>query len=152
MSPLSHPSSQAIPRALALFTVVTLVPLLAWDVSPKAFPDRAHGAFAAVPLALIAVAWLAHALVRRASLSDLLKSCALAAAFFFWAANQRWPDHPKATLFNDLAVALFVIDVFLAIIGWPSDEPKAATEANGEAESGTDGSARSESNAEAGTE
>ena len=40
----------------------------------------------------------------------------LAAAFLFWAANQFWPDVPQATLFNDLAVALFVIDVWLTMM------------------------------------
>jgi hypothetical protein len=44
----------------------------------------------------------------------------LAAAFLFWSANQFWPESPRATLFNDLAVALFVIDVWLAIAARPS--------------------------------
>jgi hypothetical protein len=26
---------------------------------------------------------------------------------------------PQATLFNDIAIALFVLDVFLVMIGWP---------------------------------
>jgi hypothetical protein len=41
----------------------------------------------------------------------------------FWAANQLWPDLPQATLFNDIAIALFVLDVFLVIIGWPTTSP-----------------------------
>jgi hypothetical protein len=108
-------SPQSIPRAVALFTVVTLVPLLVWDVSPRSFPGDAHDVLAAAPLALIGIACLAHALIRRVPLPELAKSSALAAAFFFWAANQLWPQHPQATLFNDIAVALFVVDVFLTL-------------------------------------
>ena len=47
----------------------------------------------------------------------------LAIAFLFWAANQLWPDLPQATLFNDFAIALFVLDVFLVTIGWPTTSP-----------------------------
>ncbi|HTB73882.1 MAG TPA: hypothetical protein VK762_11590 [Polyangiaceae bacterium] len=116
---------QALSRTLALITVLTLVPLLAWDASPQAFPARAHDALAAIPLALIAVACLVHPIVRRAHRLEVAKACLLAAAFLFWAANQWWPEHPRSTLFNDLAVALFVIDVFLAISDWPAAGPPA---------------------------
>jgi hypothetical protein len=37
--------------------------------------------------------------------------------------NQLWPDLPQATLFNDLAVALFVIDVWLAMAERRGSEP-----------------------------
>jgi hypothetical protein len=40
-----------------------------------------------------------------------------------WAANQLWPSLHQATLFNDIAIALFVLDVFLVIIGWPAASP-----------------------------
>ena len=30
---------------------------------------------------------------------------------------------PQATLFNDMAIALFVLDVFWVIIGWPTTYP-----------------------------
>jgi Flp pilus assembly protein protease CpaA len=53
----------------------------------------------------------------------LVKAIMLAAAFMFWAANQLWPDIRQATLFNDIAVALFVLDVFLVMIGWPATSP-----------------------------
>jgi hypothetical protein len=102
-------------RAIAILTVLTLVPLLLWDASPGLFPDHAHGALAAIPLALIAATCLVHAALARASVLELAKACMLAAAFLFWAANQFWPDDPAATCFNDIAVALFVLDVFLAI-------------------------------------
>ena len=44
----------------------------------------------------------------------------LAVAFVCWAANQFWPDMRQAILFNDIAIALFVLDVFLVMIGWPA--------------------------------
>jgi hypothetical protein len=116
-------STQGVSRTIALVTVLTLVPLFAWDASPQAFPARAHGALAAIPLALIATACLVHAIARRAHRLEVAKACLLVAAFLFWAINQGWPEHPLSTLFNDLAVALFVIDVFLAIFGWPVAGP-----------------------------
>jgi hypothetical protein len=47
----------------------------------------------------------------------------LSVAFLFWAANQPWPDLSQATLFNDIAIALFVLDVFLVMVAWPSTSP-----------------------------
>ena len=32
-------------------------------------------------------------------------------------------DLSQATLFDDVAIALFVLDVFLDIIGWPTTSP-----------------------------
>jgi hypothetical protein len=129
MAFLRNRSSQAIVRTFAVLGVLTLVPLLVWDFSPRLFPERAHDALGAVPLILIAVACPTYALARRAPLPDLAKAFMLAAAFVFWAANQLWPDHPKAMLFNDVAIALFVVDVALAILGWPSSSAKIRAEA-----------------------
>lgn len=93
--------------------------LLAWDVRPELFPPRAHDVLGALPLALIAVTYLVHEAVRRARPLEFLKALLLALAFLFWAANQLLPDAPRATLFNDLAIALFVLDVFWVLVGWP---------------------------------
>jgi hypothetical protein len=125
---MSRPRWQTVPRAIALLTVLSLVPLLIWDAAPDELPGRAHDLLAAIPLASIAVACLLHSLLRRSTFQDLLKSCALAAAFLFWSANQLWPNHPQATLFNDIAIALFVVDAFLAILGSPLGESKTAME------------------------
>ena len=54
---------------------------------------------------------------------ELVKAVLLVAAFLFWAANQFWPELPQATLFNDVAIALFILDVFLVMIGWPATCP-----------------------------
>jgi hypothetical protein len=103
------------PRRLAFLTVIGLVPLLIWDFSPGLFPADAHDLLASLPLALIGVAALLDPVIRRAPRFEVLKSLGLAAAFLFWAANQLWPLHPRATLFNDLAVALFVVDVLIGM-------------------------------------
>jgi hypothetical protein len=111
----SNKGSQALLRVAVFVTVATLLALLAWDVVPSAFPAHAHDALGAIPLAAVAVVCLLQALVRRVSRRELVKGAALAAAFLFWAANQLWPDAPRATLFNDLAIALFVADI---VVPW----------------------------------
>jgi peptidoglycan/LPS O-acetylase OafA/YrhL len=111
---------RAMSLVLGVLTLVSLGLLLAWNVNPKFFPIRAHGFLAAFPLAMIALAYLFYQSTRRPSAKEFLKALMLAVAFLFWAANQLWPDLPQATLFNDIAIALFVLDVFLVMIGWPT--------------------------------
>jgi hypothetical protein len=108
---------------LGLATLIGVAVLLAWDVYPGAFPEKAHDTLAAFPLAMIAVAYLAFQAVRRPTAMEFIKALILAAAFLCWAANQFWPDRRQATLLNDIAIALFVLDVFLVIAGWPSALP-----------------------------
>ncbi len=100
--------------------------LLAWDAFPQEFPARAHDLLAALPLALTAIASVVYQALRCPGRWGLVKAAILAAAFLSWAANQAWPLLPQATLLNDLAIALFVLDAFLVISGWPS-ESHAAT-------------------------
>ena len=68
---------------------------------------------------MIALAYLAYQAAHRPAPLEMVKAVLLAIAFLFWAANQLWPDIPQAMLFNDIAIALFVLDVFLVMIGWP---------------------------------
>jgi hypothetical protein len=96
-------------------TLVAVAALLIWDAMPDRFPPRAHDALSALPLGLIAVVWIAHRASQRSPPTVMLKAAILAAAFLFWAANQLWPDSPHATVLNDAAVALFVLDVWLAV-------------------------------------
>jgi hypothetical protein len=79
------------------------------------FNKAAHDYLSAFALAGIAVAWFLWKIARGGSAGDLLRAALLAAPFLFWAANQFWPNSLKAALFNDLAVGLFVVDVFLSI-------------------------------------
>jgi len=112
-----------VPLRFGQLTLVSVLLLIAWDVYPRAFPARAHDLLGAVPLALIAFTYLLYQAVRRPRPAELLKAMLLAAAFLLWAANQFRPQASAATLFNDLAIALFVLDVFLVVAGWPGTVP-----------------------------
>jgi hypothetical protein len=109
-----------LPLALGIVTLLAVALLLLWDLAPQRFPARTHDLLGALPLALIALAYMADQALRRRSPGELFKALLLALAFLLWAANQFWPGSSRATLFNDLAIALFVLDVFFAIAGWPA--------------------------------
>jgi hypothetical protein len=112
----ANPSRRARPLLLGALTFVAMGLLIVWDVRPGWFPVHAHDVLAALPLALIALAYLVHRWRLRPTRAEALRALLLAAAFLFWAANQLWPDLPQATLFNDVAVILFVLDVLLGML------------------------------------
>jgi hypothetical protein len=114
---------RAAPVILGGLTLASTGVLFAWDVFPKYFPARAHDFLAAFPLATIAFAYLVYQTAHRPPFRELVKAILLAVAFVFWAANQLWPDLRQAILFNDIAIDLFVLDVFLVMIGWPATSP-----------------------------
>jgi hypothetical protein len=114
---------RAVPVCLGVITLAAVGLLFAWDVFPRSFPPGAHDFLAAFPLAMIAVAYLVYQAAHRPAALEFVKAIMLAIAFLFWAANQLWPDLRQATLFNDIAIALFVLDVFLVMIGWPAASP-----------------------------
>jgi hypothetical protein len=114
---------RAVPVILGVISLASVVLLLVWDAIPKQFPLRAHDVLGALPLALIALAYLTYQAAHRPAPLEVLKAVLLAVAFLFWAANQLWPDIPQTMLFNDIAIALFVLDVFLVMIGWPGSSP-----------------------------
>src|SRR5271166_2937288 len=114
---------RAAPVLLGVLTLASVVALLVWDLSPGLFPPRTHDLLGALPLALIAVAYLVYQSIRQPGPAELFKATLLAIAFLFWAANQYWPDSPHATLYNDIAIALFVLDIFFVILGWPATSP-----------------------------
>src|ERR1035437_1807147 len=114
---------RSLPVILCIVTLASVGVLLLWDILPGLFPAKAHDLLAAIPLAMIACACLVYEAVRRPARSELVKAILLACAFLFWAANQLWPALHQATLFNDIAIALFVFDVFLAMIGRPVPIP-----------------------------
>jgi len=114
---------RALPVILGACTLAAVGALLTWDAFPGYFPARAHDVLGALPLAMIAFAYLVYQSAHRPPFPELMKAILLALAFFFWAANQLWPDLRQATLFNDIAIALFVLDVFLVMIGWPATSP-----------------------------
>jgi len=112
-----------LPVILGVITLASVVVLFAWDAIPRLFPARAHNVLGAFPLAMIAVAYLVYQSAHRPARLEVVKAILLAVAFLFWAANQFWPDLSTATLFNDIAIGLFVLDVFLVMIGWPATSP-----------------------------
>jgi hypothetical protein len=114
---------RALPVILGVVSLVSVGVLLAWDGAPKLFPPRAHDVLGALPLAMIAIAYLAYQAAHRPAPLEVVKAALLAIAFLFWAANQLWPDIPQSVLFNDIAIALFVLDVFLVMTGWPGSSP-----------------------------
>ena len=108
---------------LGVVTLADVAALLVWDVYPRIFPPRSHDFLAAFSLAMIAIAYLVYQVAHRPPAKEFLKAGMLALAFLFWAANQWWSASPLATLYNDIAIALFVLDVFLVMAGWPSSSP-----------------------------
>jgi len=108
-----------LPVALGVVTLAGVAVLFAWDAWWRVFPARAHEVLAAFPLAMIAVAYLVYRAGQRPAQGETVKAMLLAAAFLLWAANQFWPALRVATLLNDGAIGLFVLDVFLVILGWP---------------------------------
>jgi hypothetical protein len=112
-------SHRLIPVVLGVVTLAGVVLLLVQDFLPAILPAWSHGSLAAFSLAMIALAYLIYELAHRPAPMDLVKAILLAAAFLFWAGNQYWASMPRAALFNDVAIALFVFDVFLVIAGWP---------------------------------
>ena len=119
MSIPSHRARKLIPLVLGVVALGDAVLLLIQDAFPRSLAAAGHEFLAAFSLAMIAFAYLVFRIVQRAALADLAKAIVLAAAFLFWAANQFWSTLPQAGLFNDIAIGLFVLDVFLAISGWP---------------------------------
>ena len=114
---------RALPVILGIVTLAAVGVLFIWDAFPGRFPARSHDFLAAFSLGMIALAYLIYQVAHRPAPMELLKAVMLAVAFLFWAANQLWPNLPQATLFNDIAIALFVLDVFLVMLGWPATSP-----------------------------
>ncbi len=119
-------SKRLIPAILGGVTLAGVVALLTWDAFPNRFPAGSHEALAAFSLTMIALAYLVYQIAHRPAAMEFLKAMMLAVAFLFWAVNQLWPGLPQATLFNDIAIALFVLDVILVIVGWPKSSPDSA--------------------------
>ena len=114
---------RATPIILGILTLLSVAVLLGWNIVPTRFPTNAHAVLGALPLAMIAFTYLVYQSLHGPPWRELVKAILLAAAFVFWAANQLWPNSALATLWNDIAIALFVLDVFLVIVGWPATSP-----------------------------
>jgi peptidoglycan/LPS O-acetylase OafA/YrhL len=111
-----------IPAILGGATLAGVAALLASDLWPGMISAAIHDLLAALSLALIAVAYLLYQAERRPARWEWLKAALLAAAFLCWAANQFWPQSRWAVLLNDVAIGLFILEVFLVMIGWPGNQ------------------------------
>ena len=120
MQIVSVRARRLVPLVLGIVTLAGVVLLFVQDAAPRLLPAGSHNALAAFSLAMIACAYLVLQLAHHRPLTELAKTILLAAAFLFWAANQLWPNLPQASLFNDIAIGLFVLDVFFVIVGWPA--------------------------------
>jgi hypothetical protein len=114
---------RVLPVILGVVSLTGAGALFAWEFFPRLFPARSHDFLAAFSLATIAFAYLVYQIAHRPARMEFAKAIMLAVAFLFWAANQLWPDARQAILFNDVAIALFVLDVFLVMAGWPATSP-----------------------------
>jgi hypothetical protein len=107
---------RAVTVLLLAVALASSAVLLGLDLSEGFREGDARRVVSALPLIAIALACLAfHATWTQEPL-DLLKRVLLSAAFLFWAANQLFPAAGWAPVANDLAIALFVLD--LALILW----------------------------------
>ena len=131
---LDH-TGKILPQVLGVVTIVGVVLLFVQDAFPRLFPTAGHDFLAAFSLAMIAVAYLVFQLSHRPAPMEFAKAILLASAFLFWAANQFWPNLPQAGLFNDTAIGLFVLDVFLVISGWPRAPKYGSFAGSGESDS-----------------
>ena len=114
---------RAVAVVLGIVTLASVAVLFVWNAVPQFFPARTHDFVGAFSLAMIAVAYLVYQAAHRPPAREFAKAVMLAVAFLFWAGNQFWPNARCAVLLNDVAIALFVLDVFLVIIGWPPTSP-----------------------------
>lgn len=114
---------RALAVSLGIGTLVVVAAVLVCDGFPGVFAGRTHDLLAAVSLASIAVSYLIYQAAHRPAWREWVKATLLAVAFLFWAANQVWPNPRQAVVLNDWAIALFVLDVFLVMVGWPGSSP-----------------------------
>jgi len=114
---------RAISVVLGVITLAGVGALLLWDVYPALFPANAHDLLGAFPLGMIALAYIVYQSAHRPPAREWVKAILLAVAFLFWSANQFLPNPHQAVVCNDIAIALFVLDVFLVMIGWPATSP-----------------------------
>jgi hypothetical protein len=121
-----NPARRLAPLLLGVPALLSAAGLLACDAFPSLLPADQRGLLGAIPLTLIALAYLLYEIIRRPSFAEGLKATLLALAFLFWAGNQYWSASRWAALLNDLAIGLFVLDIFFVMVGWPATSPDEA--------------------------
>ncbi len=105
-------------RIVGLFALGVAAVLVVLDLTQGGFLNtEAHAVLSAAPLGLIAFAYLAHQAVRKLSWMEGLQAALLAAAFLCWSVYQLFPTFAGGPVFNDVAIALFVLDVAFILNG-----------------------------------
>jgi hypothetical protein len=100
--------------------------VLGLDLWPGFLSSRAHRLVSATPLLAVAIGYLVLQIHLRPRPHELLKRALLGLAFIFWSASQLAPAARWAPVANDLAIALFVLD--LGLIIWDELEAQKTTE------------------------
>lgn len=116
-------NSARLPPALATLALALVAPLVLLNLAPDLFPARAHDTIAALPLALIALTYLLHHRARGATAAEMAQAALLATGFMLWSATQLWPEFRQALLLNDIAIVLFVSELYLVIARRPAADP-----------------------------
>ncbi len=106
---------RAVTVLLVGVALIGSVVLLVLDAWPTFRDSDARRVVSALPLVAIALACLAFHATWTPEPLDLLKRVLLSAAFLFWAANQLFPEEGWAPVANDVAIALFVLDLALIL-------------------------------------
>ena len=107
---------RVVTALLLALALVSSVVLLGLDTSQDFRESDARRVVSALPLIAIALACLAFHATWTPQPLDLLKRVLLSAAFLFWAANQLFPTAGWAAVANDIAIALFVLDLALILL------------------------------------
>ena len=79
---------RSLPTIIGGLTLALAVLLIVGDFYPRVFSVLTHDSFSAIPLLLIALAYLIYQSVRRPGFADFSKAVLLAIAFVFWAVCQ----------------------------------------------------------------
>ncbi len=113
---------RTLPVILALLTLIGTAVLCLHDLNPHLFSTKTHSLLECVTLVLIAVAYLVYQSAHRPPWKEWVKAGMLVIAFLLWAGSQIAPVK-QALIMNDVSIVLFVLDIFLVIVGWPKTSP-----------------------------
>jgi hypothetical protein len=111
----AHLLAGGVTIGLTLIAFVGGALVLGLDLWPGFLSSRAHRLVSAGPLLAIAIGYLVLQIRLRPAAHELMKRLLLSLAFIFWSASQVDPASGWAPVADDLAIALFVLDLGLII-------------------------------------
>jgi hypothetical protein len=104
-----------VTACLTLLALAGVALVLGLDLRPGFLDSHAHRFVSALSLLAIATGYLILQARLRPSPHELLKRALLSIAFILWSISQLAPHAQWATIADDLAIALFVLDLSLVI-------------------------------------